>query len=119
MTVVGTPDGVMKEVAAVSVSQTSANADTLVAGSEIDARPWRSIAYTISVATNTVDWTVYGANLATFADKQVVQAEASVVAGATGTYAVAQAPYAYYCVWIHSNVGGAHGTATVNGIAKG
>ncbi len=100
-------------------AQLSANADTVVAGSEIDARAWKSVAYTIAVADNDVTWTVFGANAADYSDEIAVQAAAPVVAGATGNYAVAQAPYAYYRVKIRSTVGGAHGTATVRGIAKG
>jgi hypothetical protein len=100
------------------VAQASVNADAVLAGSAMDVRGWASLAYTIVVATNTVDWTVYGAHLATFADEVVVQAEASVLATAVGSYAVSQAPFSYYRVKIHSNVGGAHGTATLVGMAK-
>ena len=100
------------------VAQTSANADTVLTGSGLDARGWLTVCYTILIATNTVDWTVYGANLSTYADEVVVQAEASVVAGAASSYAVTPAPYGYYRVKIHSNAGGAHGTATLVGIAK-
>ena len=77
------------------------------------------LAYTIRVATQDVKWKVYGANLATFADEVEVQAEATVVAGASGTYAVTVAPYGYYRVKIVDAGGGLHGTATVVGIAKG
>jgi hypothetical protein len=80
---------------------------------------WRSLAYTIAVATNDVKWTVYGANASDYSDEQVVQAEASVVAGTTGTYIVAQAPYAYYRVKIDSTVDDAHGVVTLRAIMKG
>jgi hypothetical protein len=92
--------------------------NSLVALAEIDTGHWKSLAYTIAVATNSVDWTVFGANADDYSDEQVVQAEASVAAAATGTYAVAQAPYRYYRVKIKSTVPGDHGTATVRGIAK-
>jgi len=92
--------------------------NSLVALAPIDTGPWLSLAYTIAVATNSVDWTVFGANEADYSDEQVVQAEAAVGAAATGTYAVAQAPYRYYRVKIKSTTPGAHGTATVVGIAK-
>ncbi|MFZ3172071.1 MAG: hypothetical protein WA118_08835 [Carboxydocellales bacterium] len=101
------------------VAQASVNAETLLAGSEIDMRMWRSLAYTLKVATNDVTWVVYGANSADYSDEVVVQSAANVVAGAAGTYAVAQAPYAYYRVKIYSTVGGSHGTGTLIGIAKG
>lgn len=93
--------------------------DNYVAIAPIDARPWRSIAYTIAVITNDLKWTVYGANASDYSDEQEVQAEAVVAAAATGTYTVAQAPYAYYRAKIKANVGGSQGTATVRGIAKG
>lgn len=92
--------------------------NSLVALAAIDVGPWLSLAYTIAVATNSIDWTVFGANAADYSDEQVVQAEAAVAAAATGTYAVAQAPYRYYRVKIKSTVAGTHGTATVVGIAK-
>jgi hypothetical protein len=98
--------------------QASVNADTLLAGSALDVRGWKSLAYTIVVAANDVDWTVYGANLADYSDEVVVQAEATVAVGAAGSYAVELAPFGYYRVKIHSHVGGAHGTATLVGIAK-
>ena len=100
-------------------AQASVDADTVLAGSAIDVRGWRSLAYTILVADNDVDWTLYGANSEDYSDEVVVQAEATVVAGAAGSYAVAQAPFGYYRVKIHSHVGGVHGTATLVGIAKG
>jgi hypothetical protein len=100
------------------VAQASVNAETLLAGSGLDVRGWRSLAYTIVVATNAVDWAIYGANKADYSDEVVVQAEATVAAGAAGSYAVTLAPYGFYRVKIHSNVGGAHGTATLVGIAK-
>lgn len=99
--------------------QISANAETVLVGSEMDMRMWKSLGYTAKVATNAVTWVVYGANSADYSDEVVVQAAASIAAGANGTYAVAQAPYAYYRVKIYSTVGGSHGTVTLAGIAKG
>lgn len=99
--------------------QLSADADAVVAGSEIDAQAWNSVSYTLAVVDNGVTWTVFGANAADYSDEQVVSAAAPVAVGATGAYAVAPAPYAYYRVKIRSTVGGVHGTATVRGIAKG
>ena len=92
--------------------------NSLVAVAEIDVGPWKSLAYTIAVATNSIDWTVFGANASDYSDEQVVQAEAAVGAAATGTYAVAQAPYRYYRVKIKSTTPDSHGTATIRGIAK-
>ena len=101
------------------VDQTSANAETVLAGSELDARPWRSLSYTIHVITHDIDWVVYGANASDYSDAVVVQASATVVIGASSSYATTQAVYAYYRVTITSHVGGAHGVATVAGICKG
>jgi hypothetical protein len=101
------------------VAQLSVDAETVLAGSEIDARMWRSISYTVAVATNAVKWSVYGANDSAYADEQAVQALTNVAGGATGAYTVAQAPYAYYRVKIQPNVGGVQGTVTLRGIAKG
>lgn len=87
-------------------------------GSGIDARSWRSVAYTIAVATQTVNWKVYGANASDYSDEVEVKAEAAVAAAAVDSYAVAQAPYSYYRVKIQSAAPGVVGTATVRGIAK-
>lgn len=92
--------------------------DTLVALAPMDTGPWLSLAYTIAVVDNDLDWTVFGANESDYSDEQVVQAEAQVDAGATGTYVVAQAPYRYYRVKIKAAISAAQGTATVVGIAK-
>ena len=100
-------------------AQASVNADAVLAGSGIDMRPWRSLAYTVRAASNDIDWTVYGANAADYTDEVVVNAEALLASGATATYAVALAPYAFYRVKIRSHVAGAHGTVTLAAIAKG
>lgn len=100
-------------------AQASTNVDTVVVGSEIDARPWKSVSYTISVATNAVTWTVFGANASDYSDEAPVQGATSVSAGSNGSYAVGQAPYSYYRVKIKSTTADTHGTATVRGIAKG
>lgn len=101
------------------LEQAGTNAAAVVTGSEVDARGWRSLAYTIAVADETLTWTVYGANQADFADEVVVNAGADVAAGAASSYAVAQAPYAYYRVKIVNKVADVVGTATVSAILKG
>ncbi|MFA5866911.1 MAG: hypothetical protein WC891_02980 [Actinomycetota bacterium] len=100
-------------------AQTSANAYAAITGGDVDARMWRSVAMTVLVATNTIKWTVYGANASNFSDEVVVQAEAVVAVGAAGTYAVAQAPYSYYRAKIASNVADTHGVVTYRAILKG
>lgn len=95
-----------------------ASISTYVALGAIDAGPWRSLSYTAKVATNDVKWTVYGANISDYTDEVAVQSEATITAGAVGTYAVTQAPYRYYRAKIKDAVGGTHGTVTLNGIVK-
>lgn len=99
------------------VEQASTNAQVAVSGSRIDSRPWKSVCYTIKGKTETITWYVYGANSSDFSD-EVSLYSADVIAGATDSYAVAQAPYAYYRVKIIDKVSGTHGAPTVYGIAK-
>jgi hypothetical protein len=108
---------VWREIVA-PAAQASANDPAVVAGSEIDARGWSSLAYTILNADNTVTWWVYGANASDYSDEVIVDGPSDVAAAAADSYAVAQAPYAYYRVKIESKVDGAHGNVTVVGIAK-
>jgi len=102
-------------------AQTSNNSESLFVGSEIDARMWRSVAYTIVNAdgANTVQWSVYGAHANNYADEVAVQALTDVGPAAAGNYAVAQAPFSYYRAKIKSKVGGSHGACTLRGLAKG
>ena len=111
--------GVHRNVAVeiVLATQESSNTLAVVSGADIDMRPWRSLSYTIEVADENTKWTVYAANTADFSDEVVVNAEATVNAGESDSYSVAQAPYAYYRVKIEEAVAG--GTAIINGIAKG
>jgi hypothetical protein len=102
-----------------AVAQASTATYVTVAGTDMDARAWRSAAYTIAVATNDVTWQVLGANTSDYSDAVVVQAGASVVAGANSSYAANPAPYGFYRVQIKDTSGGTHGTATVSGMAKG
>ena len=90
--------------------QASTNTETVVTDSGMDARPWRSVAYTSKCLTNAIKYSVYGANAADYSDE---------VAGAAASYAVSQAPYGYYRVKIKSDVDDTHGSGTVRGIAKG
>jgi hypothetical protein len=100
-------------------AQASTAVETVMAGSDMDMRPWRSLAYTLTNITNTITYNVYGANLATYADEVVVSGPTDVLAAAASSYAVAQAPYAYYRVKIVDKVPASHGTVTLVGIAKG
>lgn len=99
-------------------AQASTNAAAVVAGSDLDMRPWTSLAYTLTNITNTITYWVYGANLATFADEVIVSGPTDILAAAASSYTVSPAPYAYYRVKIVDKVGGDHGTVTLVGIAK-
>ena len=100
-------------------AQTSTNSYVAITDSELDTRGWRSAAYTISVATNSIKWTVYGDNDAAFGTEVVVQAEATVAAGATGTFTAATAPFTDYRIKIKSAVDDTHGKASVTAIMTG
>jgi hypothetical protein len=99
--------------------QASTNNPAVVVGSEVDMRALRSLSYTITVAANTITWWVYGANRSDYADEVIVDGPSDVAAGAADSYAVEQAPYAYYRVKVESKVDGAHGNVGLCGLAKG
>lgn len=99
-------------------AQASTNSMTTVAGADIDASAWRSVSYTITVITNSVNWQVLGANVSDYSDAVVVQASAAVAAAGVSSFSVTQAPFRFYRVQITDTVGGTHGTATLNGTAK-
>lgn len=99
-------------------AQASTNAFAVVAGTQIDLAWARTLAFTITVAANSVDWKVCGANAADFSDEVDVNS-ATVAAAAKGNYTVSPVPYRYYRVKIKSTVADTPGNATVFGIAKG
>ncbi len=100
------------------IVQASTASIALVTGSALNASAYRSVAFTISVITNSVDYTIFGANVSDFSDEVIVQVATTVAAAATGSYAVPQAPFRYYRMKIIDTSGGSHGTATVNAVAK-
>jgi len=104
-------------VEVVSAEQDTTDSYVAVEDSEIDARPWKSLAYTIKVSDQNSNWKVLGANKADYSDEVEVKSEETVNAGGASSYAVSQAPYAYYRVKIQESVSG--GKAEINGIAKG
>jgi len=119
MVQVATPDGRLAEILAVApVAQASTNDPAVLAGSAMDARPWKSVAYTVKNITQTITWWVYGANAADYSDEVIVQGPTDVLAAAASSYAVAQAAFAFYRAKIESKVDGAHGVVTLCGIAK-
>jgi hypothetical protein len=96
----------------------TATTNTLVPLAPLDARHYRSVAYTVKCLVNDIRFAVYGANSSDYSDETVVQAEADVLVGAVGTYAVSNAPFGYYRVKVKSKVNDVHGTATPVGYAK-
>jgi hypothetical protein len=90
-----------------------------ISGTEIDASSWRSVSYTVVCATNAIKWAVYGANASDYSDEVAVLSAATVSAGASSSYSVAQAPFRYYRVKGQDDSGGVHGSITIRGVAKG
>lgn len=119
MTLVQTPEGRVGEILTVAPSaQASTAVETVLAGSGMDARPWKSLAYTLANITNTITFSVYGANESDYSDEVVVSGPTDILAAANSSYAVAQAPYSYYRVKIVDKVAAAHGVVTLRGICK-
>ncbi len=119
MTLVSTLDGRMAEILTVSpAAQASVAGETVLAGSEMDTRAWKSLAYTLTNITETITYNVYGANASAYTDEVLVSGPTDILASAASSYAVAQAPYSYYRVKILDKVGGVHGTVTLRGICK-
>ncbi|MGH7892945.1 MAG: hypothetical protein ACREN0_11805 [Thermodesulfobacteriota bacterium] len=101
-----------------SVTDSLLSIDTYVPLGAIDTGTAKSLVYTLAVVTNNLKWTVYGANAADYSDEAVVQSEATVNAGALGTYTTVQAVYRYYRAKLKAAVGGSQGTGTIRGVAK-
>ena len=111
-------------------AQTSANAETLVAGTEIDARPWNTIQLVFMCATNDVTFKVYGGPTISAAVVELINTHAvtagvgsiqSLTMNRSGLGAADTAsPHAnvplnhrYYHVTIDSTGDGSHGASTV------
>lgn len=93
---------------------------TDVAGSLLDTLNNLAVSYTlVNIGANTLCWQVLGANQAGFADVQIVQASADVLAAGIASYSAATALWRYYKVQVKSKVAGNTGTAQVRGVTKG
>ena len=101
-----------------AVTQVSTSGTVVAAGSEMDATQYKTVAYTITIATHDVDWSVFGANVSDYSDEVALLAATKVSAPGVSSYTAALAPFRYYRVKIIDDVGGTHGTATINGIMK-
>ena len=98
--------------------QASTSSTAVVAGTEMDATQFGILSYTAVVATHDVDWSVFGANKSDYSDEVAVLSATKISAGGNSSYSTANAPYRYYRVKVIDDVGGTHGTITVNGLAK-
>jgi len=120
MTFIQTPENRQVEILAVAPdAQAGTNDPAVLDGSEMDVRAWKSLAYTVLNADETITWWVYGANAADYSDEVIVDGPSDVLADAADSYAVAQAPYAYYRIKFENKVDETVGTLTCWGIAKG
>jgi len=108
---------VQRQMEIASATQSSVNAETVVDGSEIDARAWDAVTYSVVVATKTITLNVYGALDASYSDERQLQT-GDVAAAAVGYYTTTPPLYSYYRLKILSKVEGQHGDATVRGLAK-
>lgn len=88
-----------------------------VPGSSIDARAWRSVAYTAAITDNAMDIQYLGAMAADFSDEVVVETDTNVAAAGVGTYSTDFATYNFYRVKVKNN-GGSTGNAKIRGAAK-
>ena len=111
-------------------AQTSANAETLVAGTEIDAQPWNTIQLVFMCATNDVTFKLYGIPTASLVIAELIFT-AAVTAGVsniksitlnrsglgaedvTPPHASVPLSHRYYKTTIDSTGDGSHGASTV------
>lgn len=93
---------------------------SLVAGSTLDTLNYDSVSYTVtnSHISNSITYTVFGANSADFSDKVITNIGTAIAAGLTSAFS-GTAVFRYYAVYIISTVVLTPGTALVRGIAKG
>lgn len=101
-------------------AQASTSSYLIVAGSLMNTLNRNSLSYTIkNTGAESIDWKIVAGNLSDLSDGVIVNAAATITAGAYGTaYAVTTTPYAWYAVYIVDTVGASHGEATINGICK-
>jgi hypothetical protein len=96
--------------------------DTLspVPGSDVDSTLFSTIGYTVqnTGGTNTISFTVTGANRADFSDEVVVQASANVASNAAGSFSTFFAAFRYYRIKAKSTSGGNASTVQVAAVLK-
>ena len=102
-------------------AQGSTDSWTLVAGSTLDTLNNLTASYTVqnTEVTNSVDYKIKAGNASNFSDAVEVQAAATILAGAYGSYAISIAPWRYYGVFIQSTVLVTPASVLVRGVTKG
>lgn len=102
-----------------STVQTSTNAYVL-SGAILDATTALTISFTIkNTGANTILWEVVCGNTSDLSDGVVIQNPATLASNAISSYSLSPVPFAYYAIYIKSNVDNNHGQATIRSIAKG
>jgi len=111
----------MQILSGVSATPTTTNTNTLVAGSVLNASNALSISFTVKNTgdTNSLDYEVIGGNAPDLSDGVIVQASATLAAGAVGSYGIQVAPFAYYGIKVISTSSGNHTTGSILGKSKG
>jgi hypothetical protein len=90
----------------------------VVAGSQLNAGPFRTVAYTFrNSGSDTISYAVTAAILADYSDERTVDAGA-IAAAALDDYSVDPAPFVHYRVKVADAVSGSHGAMVVAGVAK-
>jgi hypothetical protein len=96
--------------------------DTLspVPGSDVDSTLFSTIGYTIqnTGGTNTISFTVTGANRADFSDEVIVQASTTVSPSSTGSFSTFFAAFRYYRIKAKSTASGNSSTVQVAAVLK-
>lgn len=115
-------------------AQTSTNAEVVLAGSQLDARPWDVLTFGFRCATQNVTFYVYASDDTAFAIEQEITATGMpVVTTAIDTILLSRQShvvasevadvlsYRYYRVKIKSTAAGVHGSAivTITGYKNG
>jgi len=120
-TTMGTTNAVSRAATVVTPSATaSTNTYVLVPNALIDTLNSFSGTFTIlNTGADSINWKVLAGNGSGLTEAIEAQAEATVTAGAYGTFSVTPAIWRYYGVYIMSSAPDTPGEATVVGTAKG
>ena len=117
-----TPVMIMRSASQIHpANQASVNAETLFAGSVLDALNSQTVVFELTNIdlVNSLDFRVLGGFLANLSDGVEVQAPATLAHGAAGSFVTIAAAWRYYGVFIKSTVPGAPATGQLYGLMKG